>query len=292
MSNNRIIENYRDDENLRNEFHNFISKVFPSISFKVWYSKGFWSDKHIPFSIIESGEIISHVSASLMNILIDGKKYKAVQIGAVGTLPDYRNKGLSRYLMNYVLDKFKDKTDFFFLYANETVLDFYPKFGFKNISEFKFIAESNIPKPRYSARKLNIKLDSDYQKLIELINHRRLLTKRFGAEDYGFITMWYIFNLYSDNLYYVEEEDVIIIKKEKDETLHILDVIFKKPFEFDSILEKIIESESIKSINYYFTPDQINYRYDNAVKENTELFVLGNIELGNSPFRFPATAVT
>ncbi len=39
--NNKIIENYRDNEILRNEFHNSISEVFPSISFKEWYSKGF-----------------------------------------------------------------------------------------------------------------------------------------------------------------------------------------------------------------------------------------------------------
>ena len=46
--NNKIIGNYRANENVRNEFHHFISKVFPGISFKEWYSKGFWTENYIP----------------------------------------------------------------------------------------------------------------------------------------------------------------------------------------------------------------------------------------------------
>ncbi len=54
MKSNRIVRDYRDDEILRNAYHDFISEVFPSISFKKWYSGGFWTENYIPFSIIES----------------------------------------------------------------------------------------------------------------------------------------------------------------------------------------------------------------------------------------------
>lgn len=288
----KIIENYRANEIVRNEFHHFISKVFPSISFKEWYSKGFWTENYIPFSIIKSDKIISSASATFMNTLLKGNKCKAVQLGAVGTLPEYRNHGLSRDLINYVIKKYIGKIDFFFLHANETVLEFYPKFGFRSVKENVFVTELSIPESKYSARKLNIEVDSDYLLLQDLINNRQILTKIFGAEDYGFITMWHVLNLYQDNLYYLEKENIIVIKKEKNDTLYVLDVISCKPFDFQSALPKIIESDSIKYIKYYFPPDQLSYNYDKILKEDTGLFILGDMEVGNNPFRFPETAVT
>src|SRR5690606_30122657 len=123
--------------------------------------------------------------------LISGKKLKAAQIGAVSTLPEFRNKGLSRQLMNYILEAYKEKVDFFFLYANDSVLDFYPKFGFRSVKENVFISELKRTNQKFCARKLDITNPDDYSLLINLINNRLPITKLFGAENYGFITMWH-----------------------------------------------------------------------------------------------------
>ena len=98
-SNIKIIENYRDNENLRKEYFNFLSKVFPRAGFVEWYQKGFWTKNYIPFSIIQSDKIVSNVSAAFLDIIIKGKNYKAIQLGAIGTIPEYRNQGLSRIMM-------------------------------------------------------------------------------------------------------------------------------------------------------------------------------------------------
>ena len=119
---NKIIDNYRNNDELRNKYYRFISEVFPGLSFEDWYAKGFWTDNYIPFSIIKSGKIISNVSASIMDTILGGKQYRAVQLGAVGTLPEYRNQGLSRNLIDHVISKYKNSVDFFFLFANETVM--------------------------------------------------------------------------------------------------------------------------------------------------------------------------
>ena len=164
-----IVENYRDNEILRNEFHTFISKIFSGISFVEWHLKGFWTESYLPCSILESNKIIANVSATFMNILINNKKRKAVQLGALGTLPEYRKQGLSQKLMNHILEKYEDKVDLIFLFANESVLDFYPKFGFRKEIQSIFIAENNIPKPAFSARKLKLENDADYQLLQKLL---------------------------------------------------------------------------------------------------------------------------
>ena len=292
MREHRIEENYRDDEFLRNEYFSFIAQVFPGLNFEQWYKYGFWTDKYVPFSIIRSGKIISNVSAAIMDVILDGKQYQAVQLGAVGTLPEYRNQRLSRELIDHVISKYKNSVDFFFLFANETVMKFYPKFGFKGFMENVYIAESNIPPAKYSARKLNIKVEDDYSLLLDLINQRKIITNKFAATNCGFITMWHVLNLYPDNLYYLKEEQAILIVREDKGILYVLDAIFRTQFDFHSALAKIMKTDSIRCICYYFPPDVIKYHYDKIEPDVTGLFILGDITLPQAPFRFPLTAIT
>ena len=289
---NKIIRIYGADEKLRNEYFNFILKVFPSADFTKWHNKGFWTDNYISYSILESGKIISNVSVSLMDVIVSNKAYKAIQLGAVGTIPEYRSRGLSRIIMEYVLNKYMKKVDLFFLFANKNVLEFYPKFGFKKLQEKIFSYDLKEVKSNYSARKLNLNTLADYNLLLNLINDRKVLTKIFGADNYGFITIWHIFNTYADNLHYLEEENCIVIKTESENVLNIREIICKQLFDFESVLTKVIESESITKINYYFPPDQIKFTYDNVVDYESYLFVRGKIEFDSIMPKFPETAHT
>ena len=234
MNQLKIVENCRDDKYRRIEYFNFISKVFPRSNFTEWYAKGFWTDKYIPFSIINDGKIISNVSAALMTLIVNGKYFIGVQLGAVGTLPEYRNQGLSRMLINYVIEKYKYETDIIFLFANDSVLEFYPKFGFQKYKEVLFVSETDFSKTKISARKLIIGNGSDFLLLQNLINERNDITKVFGAKDYGFITMWHILNLYRNNLYHLKEENAVFIFKEDKEQIHLYDIIFNKYFDSHS----------------------------------------------------------
>ena len=99
-----------------------------------------------------------------------------------------------------------------------------------------------------------------------MLNNRQALTRIFGAENYDFITMWHILNVYTNDIYYLEQDDIIIIKQEANDTMHILDVFYRKSFDLVSAIPKIIESDSLKSIYFYFPPDQLNYRYNNTKK--------------------------
>lgn len=52
--------------------------------------------------------------------------------------PDYRNQGLSGKLMNHIIEVYEQEYNFIYLFANESVLDFYPKFGFEKVQESSF----------------------------------------------------------------------------------------------------------------------------------------------------------
>lgn len=200
MNKGTLIVDYKNDPVLRNRFFDIVGTIFPSANFREWYEKGFWADEYVLYSLVDNEKIISNVSLSKMKLMIDEEEVNGIQIGTVGTIPEYRNKGLSRYLMDLVLDKYQNSADLFFLFANETVIDFYPKFGFKQYNEVVYRSESDIPASDYSARKLNISSESDFTILTNLFSRRTSLTKLFGAVDYGFVTMWHVLNICKDDI--------------------------------------------------------------------------------------------
>jgi GNAT superfamily N-acetyltransferase len=288
-----IIENYRDNDILRHKFYDFTQTVFPGIDFTEWYNRGFWEDGYIPFSIIIDDKIVSNVSVTRMKLIIDSRRLEGIQFGTVGTIPDYRNRGLSRYLMEYVLDKIRNTAEILFLFANETVLDFYPKFGFQPYPEVFFRADSDSTKPSYAARRLDIGSVADMALIRRKLKSRIDLTRRFGAADYDFITLWHFLNIFPRNLFYIEADDVILVVTEKNGKLHVWDVIHSRPIDLGSIIPKAIQSDDVKSIIYYFPPDQLHFEYDEAVTaEDSPLFILGDFSPGPEPSKFPITAQT
>lgn len=293
MKNYKIIENYRDDENLRSKFLEFVSKVFITANFKDWYETGYWKDIYIPHSIVMDNKIVSNVSISKMKIFLNGKLINGIQFGTVGTIPGYERQGLSRYLMEYVLKKYEKDADLFFLFANDSVLNFYPKFGFTQINDSLYERTTNIPDSDYSCKQLSIYNKSDFELIKKLLNNRIDLTKIFGATDYEFITVWHLINSFPQNIYYLENEEIIVLYTVKNNVLNIWDIIYSQSFDFQNILPKIIPNNKIKSILFHFPPDQINYKYDKIIEnKGSYLFIKGRFPVSGKPFKFPVTAET
>jgi GNAT superfamily N-acetyltransferase len=292
MAKPEIVVNHRDNADLRNMYFHFTETVFPSVSFRAWCEKGWWSKNYKPYSIVQSNKIVSNVSVSEMEILVGGISKTGIQLGAVGTIPEYENKGLSRHLMEYVLNKYDETSDFIFLFANDSVLDFYPKFGFRPVNEVLFQSTS-IPKVTYAARKLDLSDENDSKLIRGSLSQRHTLTRLFGANNYDFVTHWHLINIFPDNILYIEDDGVICLCKEENRQLHLWEVISKEPIDMKKILPKIINNKDLKEILYYFPPDQASFVYDKVIEDKeSHLFVRGEFEVEGKDFKFPITAQT
>lgn len=292
MTRPEIVSNYRDNAELRNLYFQFIETVFPSVSHKSWYEQGWWTNDYMPYSIIENNTIISNVSVSKMEILINGKPKTGIQIGAVGTISEYQNHGLSRQLMEYVINKYDPIGELIFLFANDSVLDFYPKFGFRPVKEVLFQSTS-IPKATYRARKLVLSDENDRILIRKFLNQRHKLTRLFGAMNYDFVTHWHLINIFPDNILYLEDDGVICICNEENGQLHLWDVIYIAPINIKTMLPNIIKNNDLKKILYYFPPDQLSFDYDEVIEDKeSHLFVSGDFEVEGRKFKFPVTAQT
>lgn len=128
---------FKDNDVLRSSFNNLTEKTY-GFNFENWYENGCWRDLHIPYSLIYENKVVANVSVNIIDFLVLGEKKRYIQLGTVMTDKDYRNQGLCRKLMGIVLEEWENKCDMIYLFANDSVLDFYPKFGFVKSNEYQY----------------------------------------------------------------------------------------------------------------------------------------------------------
>ncbi|MBO5624000.1 MAG: GNAT family N-acetyltransferase, partial [Butyrivibrio sp.] len=138
-----IEKNYRNNDALRASFNRLAEKTF-GLNFENWYRNGFWKDNYIPYSVVIDGEVVSNVSVNACNMNYKGKLVKLIQLGTIMTDDDHRGNGYARVLMEEVLKDYDGKVDGIYLFANDSVLEFYPKFGFREAKEYQFTKDVTI----------------------------------------------------------------------------------------------------------------------------------------------------
>ena len=133
-------KNYALNETIRKSYSKLTMNIF-ALSFENWYENGYWDEHYTPYSILDGDRVVANISVCRLDYEYQGMIRHYVQLGAVATEKSYRGKGLSRRLMEEVLKDF-NSYDGIYLYANDTVLEFYPKFGFEPKKEYGY--ETNV----------------------------------------------------------------------------------------------------------------------------------------------------
>ena len=196
----------------RQEALNRMTKETWGFSFERWYQNGFWPDSCVPYSLFDLQKMVSHVTATIFTFALEGKTLKALQLGTVMTDPDYRGRGLSCWLIDRVLEDFEQQVDFVFLYANDSVLDFYPKFGFKRAPEFFAVAEQTdkdrITANKANIHKLNVTQQQDQQILMRIASQTTAQYRMTPLQNQSMLFLYSGFSelsFWENSLYYFPE---------------------------------------------------------------------------------------
>lgn len=136
-----IVRDYRDHPQLRGSFNRLAKAAF-GLDFEPWYQNGFWTDCYNPYSAVIDGEVVANVSVNRTDMVIGGQRRKLYQLGTVMTDPAHRNRGYIRAIMAEIGKDLAD-ADGVYLFAGDSVLGFYPKFGFEAGREFLYSKETN-----------------------------------------------------------------------------------------------------------------------------------------------------
>ena len=120
-------------------FNALMEEVF-GFSFAPWQALGLWDERYESYSVIRDGRMLSNICVFKSELLIVGRPVAAYQLGAVATAKAYRGQGLSRALMDHVLAVYPDVP--LYLFANQSVLGFYPRFGFERKAQWELWLEA------------------------------------------------------------------------------------------------------------------------------------------------------
>ena len=137
-----IVSGYRTDKALRDSFNQLAEQTF-GLNFEGWYQNGFWGDNYDPHSVVIDGKVVSNVSVNRTDLVFGGKRYRILQLGTVMTDPEFRGRGYGRAIMDYIEKEYSD-VDGIYLFANDTVVDYYPRFGFRPAVEYAYSRKADL----------------------------------------------------------------------------------------------------------------------------------------------------
>lgn len=322
MSGAIIESDYRDRAELKQAFFEFTPQALYGASFVEWDRLGFWNANYIPYSLVEAADahasnasgrprILANVSVSRMQLLLQDRPVRAIQLATVGTLPEARGRGYADRLMRHVLDR--EEYELAFLFGNESVANFYPKYGFRRVRERLFYRDvaglraqlAPASMESRTSRLLQLESESERTELQRLLAERAPITRRFGALDYEHILPFYAVYAFGDSLHYFEtdrpDSAILIVAQNEAEVLNVFDVVCRsealRPDVILSMLLQLADSQT-SEICYHFTPELLDpaaqaREFDDS---DSPLFVRGDFSLSNTaneePFKFPALAQT
>jgi predicted N-acetyltransferase YhbS len=247
-----FIKDYKDQSTLRNSF-NALAKATFGIQFEEWYERGYWNERYIPYSFVADNQVIANVSVNILSLVIQGQTKKAIQIGTVMTDEQYRNKGLSKALLQKVFDEYDNQVDVFYLFANHTVLDFYPKFGFSRKKEHLFSKKLSKATNKGSLLK-KLHLEIDMELVEDYIKNRKSLSQTFSSLHTEGINFFHCLHVFPNDLYLDETNKSILIYQIIDNNVHVFDMISKKVQPSDIPIQAL--SGLGENVYLHFTPDQ------------------------------------
>lgn len=286
----KLIYNYKNNPLYRRSFFELAKKTF-GIEFENWFNRGFWNENYISYSFLDADKVVANVSVNKMNLVLEGNRKNALQIGTVMTHPDYQKRGISKELMNIVLNEYEKEYDFIYLFPNQSALDYYPRFGFKSIEQSSFSININeIKSTKGEGRSLDVFKDKDIGIIRKLNTERRPISNIFGIENAEHILFFYTYNGFDKYFYYLEQENIIVIYSQENDIIHIYDVITKGEIDFYELLNKI-RLNNAKKVVFHFTPDLLNIEVEpDKIGDEDVLQIKSASAFINKSFKYPKIA--
>lgn len=283
-----IRKEYRNDEKLRASFNELAKKTF-GLDFEDWYQNGYWTHKYNPYSMVKDGKVIANVSVNLADYRWNGKRWKLLQLGTVMTDKEYRNRGLIRKLMEEIDRDYAGIVDGSFLFASDSVLDFYPKFGFQRANEYAYGKDvANIQD--ISIEHAPMENKSQWDILEEYMNACTPYSD-FEPVGYSELFLFYVTKFMRDAVFYSKEQDAYVIAEVENARLTLHGVFAKKTCNLDKLIDSF--GKDIKQVRLTFTPiHKEGYQIFSHKEEDCTLFVkgMGLENFDKRAVRFPELA--
>lgn len=257
MKDYQFIKDYKEQEHYRNSFNQLVERTY-GFNFEAWYQLGAWNENYQCYSYLAKNEVIANVSLNHMQICYQGESYPMIQIGTVMTHPDYQNQGLIRELIKKIEADYQDKVGGFYLFANEQVLDFYPKFGYKKQVESCYTLNYQSEKATNSSsvEKIDSQNQAHHQLIQRLIANRVSINQEFQILTMEHLEWFYYHTALADAIYYLPSLDSIILASCEAGKLDVFDILTTGKLKLDEFLHEIEQEFTFEKVEFHFMPDE------------------------------------
>lgn len=272
------ISNYKNNSELRNSFYQQTQKIW-KFDFGKWYDSGYWGNNCLLYSLFDGNKLVSHVTVSIIDFIILDERKRFIQLGTVSTDISYRKQGLNRFLIEKILHEWKDKSDMIYLYANDSVLNYYPLFGFVPVNEYQATKTIRFIKNPHIIRKMDMDNLDDQKLLYNKAKNTVALFKVSMVDNAGQIMLYCnYFDKFSfkEKLFYIEFLDVIVVAEYSDNDLIMYDILSTRKVDIDDIINVMTKEQTQKAILHFMPINSESYEIKLLKEEDTTLFVMGN----------------
>ena len=267
-----IIKNYRNNTELRRSFNELAGRTF-GLNFEGWYQNGFWGDDYNPYSVVRDGEIVANVSVNRTDFRFDGGVKHFLQLGTVMTKEVCRHQGYIRAIIEQIDTDYGDKTDGIYLFANDNVLDFYPKFGFCKSKEYQYSTQlHNTGTCKYQHISMNC--PAAWQRLKQAME-RNVFHGRLDMVGNSGLPFFYVSGFMQECVYYHAPSDTYVIAEQEGQRLLLHNVFSGTLTELPEVLT--LFGEEFRQVTLGFTPaDQTAYQVEELHEEDCTFFIKGD----------------
>lgn len=267
-----LISGYQELQEYRAGLNQLAQQVF-GLDFEGWYRLGYWTHRYCPHSLVHNNRIVANVSVNPLDFTAEGRLYHTLQIGTVMTDPDYRKKGLIRVLFDLILEEYREKYDLIYLYANASVREFYPRFGFEKAEEYIY-SKTYTRKSVYGFKKLDGRLKEDRELLLRLLQNNTVSAK-YTLSNYVYLSMFYLTSYLAECIYYCEELDLAAVIEYGEADIYVSEIFSTGAFSMEDVISSLLDQPK-RRVRLGFTPvDTASFQCELLDTEDT-FFVMGN----------------
>jgi len=274
-----------DDKDYQRRLNALLSPIFLDFSF--WYDLNLWDERYESYAVTldgAAGPIVSNICVFKTRLLWRGAPVEALSLGAVCTDPRHRGKGYARMLMERVLARYPRQP--MYLSANESVLDFYPRFGFRPVREklpalICTIDNASPPaKPAF-----------DDPKVARYVRERKVFSNLLDCANADPVALFHIhLGPYKDCLYEIPECQALAVAGQEGETLRLYGLFALRSVRWEELAARL-PFAGVRRVEFGFAPDALGAPFHWEEFDGDALFVRGaRCELGD--FKFPDLCFT
>lgn len=272
---------YKNDSEALASFNELTRNTF-AFDFVNWHAEGHFSDMYVPHVIMDKGKVVSNVSVNRMQFDIGGVIRNYIQIGTVMTDKEYRGQGLNKKIMESILQEYIDKVDGIYLFGNDSVLNYYPKFGFVPCEEYEyyFTYESKSDVIPYSMEKVDMTDDTQAKQVYAVMENYfaepdvpNENDAMYMSENLGLYHFW-MDSEYRDNIYYLPECGAYVVGAVENDKLYLYQIIGKSKVELEKAAKAF--SDGFSEVVLGYTPvhkEGLSVRKHK--EEDCTLFIIG-----------------